>query len=131
MRVKNLVMLILLILLVAVFASGQAQIIAEAKIPFAFSVAGKVLAAGGYRFTEHSNTRVIIVRSSDGGTSVMAGIITRLAAGIHTSPQDSHIVFDKVGDSYTLSEIWAPDRDGFMLHITKEKHEHRIMDTPK
>jgi len=131
MRVKNLVMLILLILLVAVFASGQSRMIAKAKIPFAFSVEGKVLSAGEYEFTEDAKTRVIILRDSDRGASTMVPIITRLAAATHTTPQDSHIVFDQVGDSYTLSEIWVPGGDGFMLHITKEKHEHRVMDTPK
>jgi hypothetical protein len=129
MRVRNLVMLILSILLLAVFASAQAPSIVKAKIPFAFSVEGKVLSAGEYEFTEDPKDRVISVRGSGG--VALAPIITRLAAGIHTTPQDSHIVFDKVGDSHILSEIWVPGEDGFMLHITKEKHAHRIIDTPK
>jgi beta-xylosidase len=61
----------------------------------------------------------------------MALIQTRIAAGIHTSAQDAHIVFDKVGNSYLLSEIWAPGIDGYMLNVTKEKHEHMIVNTPK
>jgi len=131
MRVKTLVMLIP-ILLVAVFASGQGNTIATAKIPFAFSVVGKVLPAGEYEFMEVANSRNIIVKSTaQGGASVISPLLTRLAAGIHTSRQDSHIVFDKVGDSYTLSEIWLPGQDGFMLHITEGKHVHRIIDTPK
>ena len=41
------------------------------------------------------------------------------------------IVFDKVGDVFTLSEIWVPGLDGFMLHMTKEAHEHRIVNVSK
>ena len=129
MRVRNLVMLILSILLLAVFASAQGPSpIVKAKIPFAFSVQGKVLSAGEYEFTE-STKQAMSVRGSGG--VAFAPIITRLAAGIHTTPQDSHNVFDKVGDSHILSEIWVPGEDGFMLHTTKEKHEHRILDIPK
>ena len=131
MRIKSLVMSILSILLVAVFASGQARTIAKAKIPFAFSVESKGFPAGEYEFSTAAAASTITVRSSDGKVSAMTPIVTRLAAGIHTTPQDAHIVFDKVGDSYTLSEIWVPGEDGFMLHATKGKHEHRIMDVPK
>ena len=130
MRVKTLVMLISM-LLVAVFAFGQVRTISRAKIPFAFSVESTVLPAGEYEFSENGNTDIIVRSTARGGASAMNPIITRLAAGIHTTPQDAHIVFDKVGDSYTLSEIWVPGEDGFMLHATKGKHEHRIMDVPK
>jgi hypothetical protein len=131
MRIKALVTSILFFLLVAVHASGQGPISVNAKIPFAFSVEGKVLPAGQYNFSEGSDLKTMTVRSSDGKASVIAPIMTRLAAEIHTTPQDAHIVFDKVGDSNTLAEIWVPGEQGFMLHATKGKHEHRIVDAPK
>ena len=124
-------MSILFILLAAVFASAQGPISVNAKIPFAFSIGGKALPAGQYNFAEGSDFKTMTVRSSDGKASVIAQIITRLAAEMHTTPQDAHIVFDKVGDSCTLAEIWVPGEQGFMLHATKGKHEHRIVDTPK
>jgi hypothetical protein len=130
-KIKALAMLILSILLVAAFASGQGPASVNAKIPFAFSVEGKVLPAGQYNFTENSNPSAVTVKSSDGKASVIAPIYTRLAAGIHTSPKDAHIVFDKVGDAYFLSEIWVPGVDGYVLNATKEKHTHVIVDTPK
>ena len=57
-------------------------------------------------------------------------VLTRLAAGIHTTKQDAHVVFDKVGDKYTLSEIWIPGIDGFVLNMIKETHEHKILNVP-
>ncbi len=53
--------------------------------------------------------------------------LTRVAAGMHTSPADGHVVFDKIGDAYTLAEIWIPGQDGYILAVTKAKHEHRII----
>jgi hypothetical protein len=56
---------------------------------------------------------------------------TRLGAAIHTTKQDSHIVFDKVGEVYTLSEVWIPGTDGWLLFSTKGKHEHKTIDVPR
>ncbi len=131
MRVKTLVILLSSILLVAVVAFSQGRMIASAKIPFAFAVESKVLPAGEYEFRDSSDGTAITVKSLDGKVVAFAQVVTRLAAAIHTTPQDSHIVFDKVGDTYTLAELWVPGDDGFMLHITKGKHEHRILDAPK
>jgi hypothetical protein len=50
-------------------------------------------------------------------------VLTRLAAP-HAKLPEGRLVFDKVGDTYTLSEMWLPDKDGFLLHATKEKHTH-------
>jgi hypothetical protein len=41
--------------------------------------------------------------------------------GVPYAPEDTRrIVFDKFGDSYYISEIWVPDRDGFVVGGTKE-----------
>jgi hypothetical protein len=58
-------------------------------------------------------------------------IVTRLAAGMHTTPKNSHVVFDKIGDIRYLSELWTPGVDGFMLGSPKGKHEHEIIDVPQ
>ncbi len=29
--------------------------------------------------------------------------------------------------TYTLSEVWEPGTDGFLIHITRGKHEHRVV----
>ena len=57
-------------------------------------------------------------------------VLTRTAGAIHNTPADAHLVFDKVGEAYTLSEIWFPGTDGYMLNILKEQHEHRVVDVP-
>ncbi len=131
MRTRVLLMLSLFTLLIAASAYAQAPLVL-AKIPFAFTVEKKVLPAGQYEFTPNIERGVLRVLDVDKkGEAVLAPIITRLAAGMHTTPKDAHIVFDKVGDVYTLSEIWVPGEDGYLLHATKGKHEHHIVDVPK
>jgi hypothetical protein len=128
MRTKMLMMLTLSVLLIAASASAQRAVSMSAKVPFAFTVAGKVLPAGDYKFSQSPGAAAITVRSADGKESAIALILTRMAAGIHTTAQDSHVVFDKVGNSYFLSEIWVPGMDGYVLNVTKEMHEHAIFD---
>ena len=129
MRAKTLMTLTLSILLIAPSAYAQRSASVTAKVPFAFNVAEKVLPAGEYKFSQSPGAAAITVRSSDGKEAAMALILTRMAAGIHTTAQDSHVVFDKVGNSYFLSEIWVSGMDGYVLNVTKEMHEHAIVDT--
>jgi len=130
MKTRTALLLSLIILLAAGFVYGQSLLV-KASIPFAFKVEGKTLAAGQYQFIPDANLATIRVVGPGTATGAIAQVMTRMAAGIHTTPNDAHIVFDKVGDVFTLSEIWVPGQDAFMLHVTKEKHEHRIVDVPK
>ncbi len=98
-----------------------------AKIPFAFSVAGKVLPAGDYRFSDGPQPNAITVRSSDGKEAAIAMVQTRIAAGIHTSSADAHVVFDRMNESYVLSELWMPGLDGYVLNAAEQAHEHVIL----
>ncbi len=121
----------LLTLLVATLAYAQRPIV-TANIPFAFTVEKKTIPAGKYEFTPVNDSREMKIWAVDKkGEAVFAPIITRLASAIHTTPEDSHIVFDKVGDVLTLSEIWPLGEDGYLLHATKGKHEHHIVNVPK
>ena len=124
-KVKVLVVASVLTLLVVTSAYGQERV--RANIPFAFTAAGKTLPAGQYDFVREANDEAIRVSSAAKGPGVIATVMTRLGGGIHTTAEDAHIVFDKVGDTYFLSEIWIPGVDGFLLHITKGKHEHRAV----
>lgn len=110
--------------------SASAQTTVRANIPFAFTAAGKVLPAGQYEFLRQANDTTIRVTGSAKGSSAVAMVVTRLAASIHTTPQDAHVVFDKVGEQHFLSEIWIPGVDGFLLYSTKGKHEHEVVDVP-
>jgi hypothetical protein len=97
--------------LFSIVASAYAQLKPglRANIPFAFTVGKKQLPAGEYKFisVNEGNIRVM-----SGKETALATVLTRLAAGIHTTPTDAHIVFDKEGDQYFLAEIWAPGIDG-------------------
>ncbi len=60
------------------------------------------------------------------GTGMFLTTITRLAAP-EVSLVDAHLVFDKVGDTYYLSEVWMPGEDGFLLYAAKGKHTHTLI----
>ena len=59
-------MLTLCVLLLAVSASAQRSVSMTTKVSFAFSVAGKALPAGEYKFSQSPGAGAITVRSSFG-----------------------------------------------------------------
>ncbi len=118
-------------LLAAVLSFGQGRTVATANIPFAFSVEGRTLPAGQYQFIRDANADTMSILGPTKAASALVPVLTRLAGGIHTTPQDAHIVFDVLGDVHTLSEVWASGDDGYLVHITKEQHQHRIVNAPK
>jgi hypothetical protein len=130
MRTRTLLISSLLILLVALLAFGQTMHL-KAKVPFAFTVSGKVLPAGQYDVSTGTNFETIQVRGSDAGAVAIVPVMTRLGGALHTTPQDSHLVFDRVGDNYTLSEVWGLIGDGYLVFATKGKHEHAVVNVPK
>ncbi|MGB8959678.1 MAG: hypothetical protein WCC00_11785 [Candidatus Aminicenantales bacterium] len=112
-------------LLAAAAAYGQNATI-RAQIDFPFIVEGRTLPAGTFDFVLDDTASVF--RVTGGGKEMAAAqVLTRTAAGMHTSPADGHVVFDKMGEAYTLAEIWIPGQDGYVLAVTKAKHEHRIV----
>jgi hypothetical protein len=126
MRIRTLTVASLFVLLAAAITYGQQSV--RVNIPFEFTVSGKVLPAGNYSFVPTSDNRSIRVAGEK--ESAIAVVLTRLAAEMHTSPGDSHIVFDKIGDKHFLSEIWIPGSDAFVLNTTKEQHQHDILNVP-
>jgi len=117
-------------LLGATLGSGRATEGTHAKIPFQFTVERISLPAGEYDFIPNADNRSIRVVPVGKGQAADALVVTRMAAAMHTTPKDAHIVFDKVGETYILSEIRFPESDGFLLHATKEKHEHKVLSIP-
>ena len=107
-----------------------AEPLAKASIPFAFNAGGKALPAGDYEFTSQELGKMVVVRNVSTGAATFAMVQTRLAAGIHATPKDAHVVFDKVGDAHTLSEIWVPGGDGYAFNIIKGEHAHKVLDVP-
>jgi len=127
----NIVAIGLAILLAAAFGLAQSQPQqVSAKIPFEFTAAGKVFPAGQYNFSYNSVQRYVIVRGVDKESEARVILVTMLARGMHTTPSDAHVVFDKIGNNRFLSELWIPGLDGLDLLSTKEKHEHEIVNVP-
>jgi hypothetical protein len=79
------------------------------------------------RYCDVPRTRFKLTYFGSSKETATGLVLTRMAAGIHTTPRDAHVVFDKVGDQYWLAEIWIPGEDGIDLHNTTLKHEHRII----
>lgn len=99
----------------------------KVKVPFAFSAGKKALPAGDYEVRLDQPTESVRVFNPATRTEVAVPFITRLAAPAHPAVTGSHIVFDKVGNTYTLSEIWWPGQDGILVHATKGPHEHHVL----
>ena len=129
MRSRSLVLISLLTLLAALCVYAQTSTV-RANIPFAFSAAGKQFPAGQYGFVPDIGSQMIRLTGADGKNVAVVMIQDRTAGAIHNTPADAHIVFDKVGEAYFLSELWVPGMDGFMLNTLKEQHEHRVVNVP-
>ena len=86
-------------------ATGYAQTVAKADVPFAFTVAQKTLPSGRY-IVMTDGQGVITIQSYETGTSVIA-----LALSQQESPRktDSKLIFHRVDNQYFLSQIWGPE----------------------
>ena len=93
-----------------------------ANVPFKFVAAGKPHQAGAYALRVNK-TRETVELVPPKGTGEVMLVMTRLAAP-EKEMAEGRLVFDKVGDTYTLSEVWVPGEDGFLVHATKETHTH-------
>lgn len=109
------------------FANAQAdRLVLKGNIPFAFTVNGKSLPAGEYTFRPTAELQAVQIEP-ERGAGAMAGIITRLARTEHSTASDAHVVFDVADGTYTLSEIWIPDEEGFLLQATRGTHSHHVL----
>ncbi len=112
-------------------ARNHSADVIKAKILFQFTASAELLSVGEYEF--HIDLKIDTVRiaswSMEGSANVL--IMTRLAAKIHSTTTDAHIVFDKIREAYALSELWEPENDGILRHATKGKHEHPVVYVPR
>ena len=111
--------------LAAVPVFGQPSAI-RMQVSFPFTVEGRALPAGTYDIVKDEVAGVFKV-SNEAKNEAAASILTRLSAGAHMAPSEAQVVFDKLGETYLLSEIWIPGQDGYALAITKAKHEHVVV----
>ncbi len=106
---------------------AAAQDTLSVNIPFAFILNGKTNDAGEYtvRVTE-AQSEVWLTPAK--GTGSVAAVITRLAA---SASDDARVVFDKVGNTNYLSEVWLPGFDGYLVYAAKEAHVHHVLKTSR
>lgn len=113
---------------VAAVPSAFGQDYMRAKIPFAFQVSGKTLAAGNYEFRIDRQAETVLVTGGQPRNGTEALIITWLAARPRGREESmDQLVFDKSGGVYTLSELWEPGSDGILLNAAKGPHQHHIL----
>lgn len=127
MKAKLLLMTEMAVLLLSWPGIGQAQTLngARANIPFPFVVKSATLPAGQYDFLPGDNEQYVEIVPVNKGTTIEAVIMTRLGMPQNSGKENSHLVFDKIGDTYMLSELWIDGMDGFLLHATNTKHAHQ------
>ena len=101
----------------------------KSDIPFSFHVGAKTLPAGAYEFRIDRDTEMVTVLGPKGSDAI--AFVTTLGPTPHSNATDNRVVFDKVGDNYTLSEVWDPGNDGVLVHATKGKHEHQVIHSKK
>ena len=100
--------------------NAQSQKMLTAKVPFAFSVEGKQLAAGTYEIGE-LGSRATIIEAKDGSDHV----IGLYAYAGPSKPGETKLVFHKVGDHYFLTQIWSSAR-GQGLAVPESKMEKEM-----
>ena len=97
--------------LLMVVSSAQAQETrVKADIPFDFIVGNQVLSAGEYMVaSEGATNQVIVIRSSDRKTAIMA--LTNSCSS--AKPSDTtKLVFHRLAGRYFLSQVWAAGNSG-------------------
>jgi hypothetical protein len=96
----------------------------KATIAFPFVASSTQCPAGSYDF-ESDGTKVTLRSTDPKGTTVVMLVVTRL--GRHDKDKGAEFVFDKVGDQMKLSEIWPSKQDGYLVLVSPEAHEHRVV----
>ena len=90
----------------------HAQKIASAEVPFAFRVDNNWLPAGAYEVRDLGQSATLIVSEDN----KQHALVLNSSAGSNKAAA-TKLVFDKVGSTYFLREIWTSARDqGLAIH---------------
>jgi len=95
------------------------QTIMRANVPFAFAIDSKQMPAGAYEVTKVGD-RATLIETADHHNQVL---------GIYQYAESNKagatkLVFDKIGDSYFLREIWSSASDqGLQVPASKREKE--------
>ena len=107
-------------------AVSYAQEGATAEIGFPFVAAGQTMPAGKYELMSNSDASAFTLSPVGQGHGVIIVPMTRLAAAEPPSGE-TRFVFDKVGNTSYLSEVWLPGEDGYLFYAAKEAHTHQVV----
>jgi hypothetical protein len=118
--ISGLLILGLLISVGGICANAQTldQGTIEADVPFAFIVGKNTFPAGKYTLkrADDTNPGVLEIRNDKGRGTIFFEAETAQA---NEYPRQTNLVFEKIGDQYFLSEIWASDTNfGYRLPKT-------------
>jgi hypothetical protein len=127
MKTKLLLTAGLVVLVTLAVGSVQAAPGTRVNIPFSFMVNGVVLPAGEYELLPGNSEEYVQVLSLTKGPSAGTLIVTRVSGPSWELTNNTQVVFDKIGDTYTLSELWLPQMSGFQLYASKEAHERKVV----
>jgi hypothetical protein len=118
-KLTSLVTAALLVILGVGVAAAQTAHTVKVDVPFAFTAGNTQLPAGTYVISMYRQAQLARVTSSAG-----VGQILMLANVVGTGDRtDARLVFDKIGDSYLLRNVEAPDLE---MTFGVEKAEHRL-----
>jgi len=112
------------LLAIAGASAAYAQEVAIFNVSFKFTAGKSVLEPGRYQVTVAPDEAVLTL-TPQRGTAVVVPAVTRLAQLQVT--KDAKLVFDRVGEQYTLSEVWLPVEDGYLVHDMKAPHKHHVV----
>jgi len=111
--------------IVAQASPARAQDTLSLNVPFAFQAAGALQPAGVYRLSVDSEPDVITLTSA-AGEQASIRVLGRMEGPL-SSPGPAAVAFEKVGETYYLSEMWIPYIEGYQTYTTKEKHSRRMV----
>jgi hypothetical protein len=85
-----------------------------AQIPFRFVVGGQLHQAGRYDVRVLGNQFNLVLAPDKGPANALMPL-ARISSEGSVRDDESKLVFDKVGETYFLSEAWFEGQDGFLL----------------
>ena len=120
MKTKIAVVLLLLVSS-AFFAVAQVSAPLAIVVPFPFYVGNKMLPAGSYKIQTNADLLLVTVSGDNGKDNATAVLITQIS----TSSEDKNsVVFDVVGNTHYLSEIYIQGEEGLQVKTSTEGHTH-------
>ncbi len=124
-RVSLLVVGLAVVVLFGAVGQAYAQEVSIVNVPFSFTVDNKVRPAGRYEITIGGTGETVLTLTPPKGAAMAIPVITRLAT--QKTNVETSFVFDKVENTYYLSEVWFPTVDGFLTRDTKQPHTHHVL----